>query len=119
MKHAAGVLVALSGGDPIRWPCCWPYASGEANFTGRPVAAAHLNHQSCAVPMPTPIRSSAATCATRLDVPLFEHSADPRPVARSRGQGLEEAGRHLRRRFCEGLLADHADLPLDRHRTPP
>ncbi len=102
----AGVIIALSGGpDSVAMLLA---AHSWSARTGRPVAAAHLNHQ---------LRGDAADgdaefcrdLCRRLDIPLFVECADPRPVARARGQGLEEAGRHLRRQFCEGLLAGHPE----------
>ncbi|MCA9547952.1 MAG: tRNA lysidine(34) synthetase TilS, partial [Myxococcales bacterium] len=77
-----------------------------AAAAGRPLAAAHFHHHLRGAEADTDAAFCSDLCA-RLDVPLFTAGADPRPVARARGQGLEEAARHLRRRFCEGLLAEH------------
>jgi tRNA(Ile)-lysidine synthase len=99
-----GVIVCLSGGpDSVALLLA---ARQWSTRTGRPVGAAHLNHQLRAADSAADADFCRNLC-TRLDVPYFEHTADPRPVARARGQGLEEAGRHLRRKFCEGLLAAH------------
>jgi len=100
----AGLIVTLSGGPDSVALLLACQAWGTR--TGRPIAAAHLNHL---------LRGTAATAdldfcrdlCQSLDIPFFTESADPRPVARIRGQGLEEAGRHLRRQFCEGLLTTH------------
>jgi len=99
-----GILVGLSGGpDSVAVLLA---VQAWALRSGRPVAAAHLNHLLRDTDAAADLTFCRNLCA-RLDVPLFEHAADPRPVARARGQGLEEAGRHLRRTFCEGVLADH------------
>ncbi|MDX2472427.1 MAG: tRNA lysidine(34) synthetase TilS [Candidatus Krumholzibacteria bacterium] len=100
----AGIIVSLSGGpDSVALLLAVRHWGQQS---GRPVAAAHLNH--C-------LREAAADAdadfcrnlCQRLDVPLYTKSADPRPFARARGQGLEEAGRHLRRTFGEDLLREH------------
>ncbi|MBU8869422.1 MAG: tRNA lysidine(34) synthetase TilS [Gemmatimonadales bacterium] len=102
-----GILVALSGGPDsvalLLAACHW------AKETGRPVVAAHLNHQLRGEQADSDARFCAELCATR-SVQLHLHEQDPRPVARSRGLGLEEAGRHLRRRFFRSLLDDHPEL---------
>jgi len=102
-----GLLVALSGGpDSVAL-----LLAGRTWAKSRPATleAAHLNHQ---------LRGDAALadedfcrelCA-RLDIRLHVHRADPRPLARQRGLGLEEAGRHLRRRFLARLLDERPDL---------
>jgi tRNA(Ile)-lysidine synthase len=100
-----GILVALSGGPDSTALLLAAHAWRET--TGRPLAAAHLDHQ---------LRGADATadadfchdlCA-RLDVPLHTRATDPRPLATRRGRGVEEAARHLRRTFFDHLLdADH------------
>lgn len=99
-----GVIVGLSGGpDSVALLLAvrqWGQQSGCA------VAAAHLNHAMRGDDADADTDFCRNLCAD-LDVPLFEHTADPRPVARHRGLGVEEAGRHLRRTFCEGLLAEN------------
>jgi len=100
----AGILVALSGGPDSVALLLAVRAWGRQ--TGRPVGAAHLNHRLRGADADADTEFCRNLCAG-LHVPLFEHDADPRPVARARGLGLEEAGRHLRRTFCEGLLAEH------------
>ncbi len=100
----AGVLVGLSGG-----PDSVALLLGVRQWgarTGRPVGAAHLNHRLRGAESDADTEFCRTLCA-RLNVPLFEHSADPRPIARVRGQGLEEAGRHLRRVFGEKLLSEN------------
>ena len=97
----AGVVVALSGGPDSVALLLAVRNWGAGN--GRPIAAAHLNHRLRGAEADADTDFCRNLC-TRLDVPLHVHEADPRPVARARGQGLEEAGRHLRREFCAGLL---------------
>ncbi len=102
----SGIIVSLSGGPDSVALLLVTQEWGQKS--GRPVAAVHLNH--CL--RGTEADADAEFCRNlcqRLNVPLFEESADPRPVARSRGQGLEEAGRHLRRRFGERLLRQHPE----------
>jgi len=100
-RGGEGLLVALSGGpDSVALLLT---AVGWAKRTGSSLAAAHLNHQ---------LRSAAADAdeefcrelTERLGVPLTVERADPRHLARKRGMGLEEAGRHLRRRFWHEVL---------------
>jgi tRNA(Ile)-lysidine synthase len=98
----AGVLVALSGGpDSV---ALLDLTTTWARRRGRPVAAAHFHHG---------LRPGAADadrafctelCAT-LDVPLHTGHGDPRPVARQRGRGLEDAARQLRLDFLERTRA--------------
>lgn len=102
-----GLLVGLSGGPDsvalLLAACRWSLD------TGRPVAAAHLNHQLRGEEADADSRFCAELCAAR-SVTCYLHGEDPRPVARTRGQGLEEAGRHLRRRFFRSLLLQHPEL---------
>ncbi len=102
-----GVLVALSGGSDsvalLLSACAWRDA------TGRPVAAAHLNHQLRGPDADTDAAFCRDLCA-RLAVPLHLRRADPRPLARTRGRGLEEAGRTLRHTFFAEVLAADPDL---------
>jgi tRNA(Ile)-lysidine synthase len=102
-----GVLVALSGGpDSV---ALLLGAKNWADQRGRPLAACHLNHQ---------LRGSEADADTRfcqdlcdnLGVQLFVHEEDPRPLARSRGAGLEEAARSLRHDFFRKILAENEHL---------
>jgi tRNA(Ile)-lysidine synthase len=97
-----GVVVALSGGpDSV---ALLLVARHWALSAGAPLVAAHLNHGL----RPGAADLDAAFCRDlcgRLGVELVEGDADPRAAARERGQGPEEAARHLRRRFLEDVLA--------------
>jgi tRNA(Ile)-lysidine synthase len=92
----AGVVVALSGGPDsvalLLVACRWSAVSGA------PLAAAHLHHGLRAGDADHDLLFCRDLCA-RLGVELLEGAADPRAAARERGLGLEEAARHLRRRF--------------------
>lgn len=96
-----GVLVALSGGPDST--ALLLAAHAWARTRGAGLAAAHLNHGLRGEQADGDQDFCTALCQ-RLEVPLHTAHEDPRPVARSRGRGLEEAGRHLRRRFLAGLL---------------
>jgi len=101
-NDGTGILVALSGGPDSVATLLAVHA--WAQQAKRPVAAAHLNHQ---------MRGEASTAdldfcrnlCQKLSVPFFSDAADLKSTAKTRGQGFEEAGRHLRRKFCEGILA--------------
>jgi tRNA(Ile)-lysidine synthase len=101
-RPGAGLVVALSGGpDSVALLLA---AHAWAGRAGRPLAAAHLNHGL----RPGAAEADTAFCrelCRTLDVPLTVESADVRPEASKRGAGLEEAGRHLRRRFLRRVLA--------------
>lgn len=103
----SGLLVGLSGGpDSV---ILLLGAKHWADERSRPLAACHLNHR---------LRGSDADAdavfcrdlCDRLGVQLFIHEEDPRPLARSRGAGLEEAARSLRRNFFRRILAENNDL---------
>lgn len=97
-----GILVALSGGpDSV---ATLLGAHHWAQQTKRPVAAAHLNHQMRGADADADTEFCRDLCH-RLGIPFYTEAADPRALSRQRGHGLEEAGRHLRRQFCEGILA--------------
>jgi len=102
-----GLLVALSGGpDSVALLLAAKTWSLE---TGSHLAAAHFNYGL----RPGDADRDASFCrdlCTELDIELFESAADPRPVARTRGQGLEEAARHLRRRFFRKILGENSHL---------
>ncbi|MBM4131161.1 tRNA lysidine(34) synthetase TilS [bacterium] len=101
----AGVVVALSGGPDsvalLRVAAHW------SRRTGAPLLAAHLNHGL----RPDDTDRDEAFCAdlcARLGVGFAAGAADPRAAARERGRGLEEAARHLRRRFLLDVLGAQA-----------
>ncbi|HPF69241.1 MAG TPA: tRNA lysidine(34) synthetase TilS [Candidatus Krumholzibacteria bacterium] len=102
-----GLLVALSGGPDstalLLGAVLW------RDRTGAPLVAAHLNHGLRGEAADRDEQFCRELCA-RHGVPLRVGRDDPRPVARARGGGLEEAGRHLRRRFLESLLDAEPDL---------
>ncbi len=102
-----GLLVGLSGGpDSVALLLAAKIWSDEV---GSPLAAAHFNHGL----RPGEADRDALFCrdlCAKLEIDLHEDGEDPRPVARSRGQGLEEAARHLRRRFFRKVLAENPTL---------
>ncbi len=97
-----GLVVGLSGGpDSVALLLA---ARAWADRNGAPLAAAHFNHRL----RPGEAERDADFCrdlCRQLEITLFEAEGDPRPAARTRGQGLEEAARHLRRRFFQEILA--------------
>jgi tRNA(Ile)-lysidine synthase len=104
---SSGLLVALSGGpDSVALLLA---ARAWAETAGAPLLAAHLNHR---------LRGEAADAdeafcrelCNRLAIPLNVERSDPRPLARQRGLGLEEAGRVLRLRLLERLLDCRPEL---------
>jgi tRNA(Ile)-lysidine synthase len=102
-----GLLVGLSGGpDSVALLLAAKAWSEEENT---PVAAAHFNHKLRPGEADLDTQFCRGLC-TDLGLPLHESAEDPRPTARLRGQGLEEAGRHLRRRFFRKILAENANL---------
>lgn len=102
-RPGAGVVVALSGGpDSV---ALLHVARRWSQQTGAPLAAAHLNHRLRPGEADRDQEFCADLCA-RLGVELACGEADPRAAARERGQGLEEAARHLRRRFLLDVLAE-------------
>jgi tRNA(Ile)-lysidine synthase len=105
--EAPGLVVGLSGGpDSVALLLA---AHAWARRTGSSLAAAHFNHGL----RPGEAEQDAAFCrdlCRTLDVRLFEGGEDPRPLARTRGQGIEDAARHLRRRFFRGILAENEEL---------
>ena len=103
----AGLMVALSGGpDSV---ALLLVARAWAERTGAPLEAAHLNHGLRGADADADEAFCRELCA-RLGVPLHVSRADPRPLARRRGCGLEEAGRALRRRQLRRLLAERPHL---------
>lgn len=103
----AGLLVALSGGpDSV---ALLLVAHAWAERTGAPLEAAHLNHRLRDADADADEAFCRELCAS-LGVPLHVSRADPRPLARRRGCGLEAAGRALRRRQLRRLLAERPHL---------
>ncbi|RKZ13156.1 tRNA lysidine(34) synthetase TilS [bacterium] len=102
-----GLLVAVSGGADST--ALLLAARHWATNTDSPLAAAHLHHGLRGVEADGDQEFCADLCR-RLDVPLHTGHEDPRPLARERGKGLEEAARHLRRRFLAGVLASDDTL---------
>lgn len=104
-RGPAGVVVALSGGpDSVALLLAARRWGADA---GRPVCAAHLDHGL----RPGAAAGDAAFCADlcgRLGLELVTGAADPRAAARERGQGLEEAARHVRRRFLLEVLGSRS-----------
>ena len=102
-----GLVVGLSGGpDSVALLLA---AKAWSEKTGSPLAAAHFNHRL----RPAEADRDALFCrdlCAQLEITLHEDGKDPRPAARSRGQGLEEAARHLRRQFFRKVLAQNTDL---------
>lgn len=102
-----GLLVALSGGPDsvalllaaIHW----------AQQNQAALEVAHLNHR---------LRGDASladaefcrTLCLQHDLKFHLKATDPRPVARRRKMGTEEAGRHLRREFFEQILKENDHL---------
>ena len=102
-----GLLVALSGGpDSVALLLAAKAWSVEC---GAGVQAAHFNHQLRGDDARLDEEFCRDLCL-RLDVHLHLHRQDPRPLARQRGMGVEEAGRVLRYRFLDDLLDSAAGL---------
>ena len=77
--------------------------------TGGFLAAAHLDHKLRGEASTTDAAFCRDLCQ-RLEIPLHEKAEDPRPVANRRGQGLEEAARHLRLDFLTQVLSQDPRL---------
>lgn len=102
-----GLLVGLSGGpDSV---ALLKVAAQWGQLRNQPVAAAHLNHNLRGTHSDADARFCQELCQ-QLEIPLFLKDEDPRPLARSRGAGLEEAARILRHSFFSGILADEENL---------
>ena len=114
LPEGVGVLVALSGGgDSVA------LLHSLRQFAPRfslHLQAAHLDHA---------IRDESARdvdfvkrLCRQLDVPLTVERLDVPQLARERGQGLEEAGRELRREFLQGTARrqDCSLIALGHHR---
>lgn len=94
----AGLLVAFSGGPDSM--ALLDLAAAWAAARARKLAAAHFNHHLRGEESARDEQFCREACH-RLMVPLHCGGADPRPLARQRGRGLEEAARHLRLGFLE------------------
>ncbi len=102
-----GLLVGLSGGpDSV---ALLLGAKIWADERQAPLAACHLNHRLRGTEADADARFCQDLCQ-RLDIRLFVHEEDPRPLARSRGAGLEEAARSLRQDFFRKILQENEDL---------
>ncbi len=113
---APGLLVGFSGG-----PDSLVLLLGAHLWATRSkglVEAAHLHH--CL--RPTAADEDLEFCRRRcadLHIKLHEFHRDPRSLAKRRGQGLEEAARHLRHTLLRDVVAgsDHLQgLALGHHR---
>lgn len=102
-----GILVAFSGGPDSTALLLAAHAWRDR--TGRPIAAAHLDHQLRGADSTDDAAFCRDLCA-HLDIPCHVKSVDPRPLAGRRGRGLEEAARQLRRRFFAEILAAEPHL---------
>ncbi len=102
-----GLLVALSGGpDSVALLLA---ARTWAETTGAPLLAAHLNHRLRGAEADADEAFCRELC-DQLAVSLEVERRDPRPLARQRGLGLEEAGRVLRLQLLERLLDGRPEL---------
>ncbi len=103
----AGLLIALSGGpDSVALLLA---ALDWARDRNRPLEAAHFNHQLRAEDSDGDARFCRELCRQE-NVPLHEAAGDPRPLARRRGKGLEDAARTLRHDFFRQVLAANGHL---------
>ncbi|PID79382.1 tRNA lysidine(34) synthetase TilS [bacterium DOLJORAL78_65_58] len=102
-----GVLIALSGGpDSVALLLA---ARPWARKRNRPLEAAHFNHNLRGTASDGDARFCRDLCR-QLDLKLHEDAGDPRPLARRRGKGLEDAARSLRRDFFARTLRDNPQL---------
>lgn len=102
--RAAGLLVAFSGG-PDSLALLW-LARSWALARGRPLLAAHFNHRLRGADADRDEDFCRQMC-DRLQVAIVCAGGDPRPLARERGRGLEEAARRLRLDFLEEARRAH------------
>ncbi len=102
-----GLLVALSGGPDsvalLRMAKIW------AAQRNRHLAAAHLNHRLRGSQADADAQFCADLCE-QLSIKFIVREEDPRPLARSRGAGVEEAARVLRHDFFRKILAENNEL---------
>lgn len=102
-----GLLIGLSGGpDSV---ALLLLAHHWAVENDRPLAAAHINHQLRAEASAQDATFCRDLCA-QLNLRLFEHTDDPRPLARRRGTGLEDAARTHRRDFFHKILDENPEF---------
>ncbi|NCQ33765.1 tRNA lysidine(34) synthetase TilS [bacterium] len=109
LGDAPGILVGFSGG-----PDSLALLLGAHHWRasgGGFVAAAHLHHGMREDDAAADLAFCRDRCA-RLDIPLHTDRQDARPVARRRGQGLEEAARHLRLAWLRDLIRQDDRLAL-------
>jgi len=103
----SGVLIGLSGGPDsvvlLLGAKIW------ADERHRPLAACHLNHRLRGDQADKDAQFCQDLCHS-LEIQLFTHEEDPRPLARSRGAGLEEAARNLRHGFFRKIIAENEHL---------
>lgn len=103
----SGILVALSGGpDSVALLLGTKIWADERQ---RPIAACHLNHCLRGVHADKDALFCQNLCDI-LGIKLFTHTEDPRPLARQRGAGLEEAARNLRHGFFHKILNENDQL---------
>jgi tRNA(Ile)-lysidine synthase len=102
-----GLLVALSGGpDSVALLlAALHWSRQEAGH----VEAAHLDHTLRGEEARADAEFCVRLCAEH-GVTCHQRRFDPRPLARRRGRGLEEAGRLLRRRMLLELIAERSHL---------
>jgi len=106
-KPEAGILVGLSGGpDSVALLLAGKLWAERRN---RPLAAAHLHHGLRGGEADADLEFCRSLC-DRLGVMFHHDTVDLRHEARSRGRGLEEAGRHLRRSFFLRILENEPRL---------
>ncbi len=104
-----GLLVGLSGGpDSV---ALLLGAQFWAQETGNRVEAAHLNHALRGGDSDEDALFCRELCHN-LGINLHERREDPRPTARLRGKGQEEAGRHIRYRFFGDLMTENPHLQV-------
>ncbi|MCP4291758.1 MAG: tRNA lysidine(34) synthetase TilS [bacterium] len=101
---STGLLIALSGGPDsvalLRSAHIW------AEKGNHQLMAAHLNHRLRGSQADADAQFCQSLC-DQLNIQLIVREEDPRPLARSRGCGMEEAARTLRHGFFKAVLADN------------
>ena len=106
-SRAPGLLVALSGGpDSV---ALLLLAQTWARENGAHLEAFHLNHSLRGRDADTDEQFCRELCQSH-GITLHVQRHDPRPLARRRGLGLEEAGRVLRYRYLHQTLASSGEL---------